>query len=64
MTQQTHLARVTRYKFVDDTIGAIGGTVVHHHDLALQAFRQRRDECATQQGGDVFFFVEEGNQNR
>jgi hypothetical protein len=55
---------MTGGKFFDDTLGAIGGTVVHHDDLAFQATRQRSGERAAQERRDVFFFIEERNQNR
>jgi hypothetical protein len=48
VTKQTHHARMTRREFFDDTIGAVGGTVVHHDDLAFQALRQRSGQYAAQ----------------
>jgi hypothetical protein len=32
---------MTRAIFFDDTVGAIGGTIVHHDDLAFQVVGQR-----------------------
>ncbi len=48
VTNQTHQAGMTRDKFFDDAIGAVGGTVVHHDDLAFQTIRQRSDQRAAQ----------------
>ena len=63
VTEQTHQARMTRRKFFDDAIGAVGGTVVHHDDLAFHIVRKRRDQRAAQDGRNIFLFVEERNQN-
>ena len=40
MTNETHQAGVTRHEFFDDAIGPVGGTIVHHDDLALQFIGQ------------------------
>ena len=48
VAQQTHQARMTRCVFFDDTIGAVGGAIIHYNDLPLHIVRKRRDQRAAQ----------------